>query len=145
MVDRVAITAEIEETLAGNLPDVEVVDVEVAGGRGNRVLRVFIGHPDGVDHELCARVTGLLGRYREDYTVEVSSPGLERRLRKQEHFQAVIGKKINVRTYDPVEGQRNFTGFLVSADSESLSLELEGREVSIPLNEVARAQTVFEQ
>lgn len=136
---------EIEETLAGNLPEVEVVDVEVAGGRGSSVLRVFIDHPDGVDHELCARVTGLLGLYREDHTVEVSSPGLERRLRKQEHFQAAIGKKINVRTYGPVEGQRNFTGFLVSADSESLSLELEVREVSIPLKEVARAKTMFEQ
>lgn len=145
MEDKVAIAAEIEETLAVNLPEVEVVDVEVAGGRGSPVLRVFIDHPDGVDHELCARVTGLLGRYREDHTVEVSSPGLERRLRKREHFQAAIGKKINVRTYGPVEGQRNFTGFLVSADSESLSLELEAREVSIPLNEVARAKTVFEQ
>lgn len=136
---------DVERTLAGVLPDVEVVDVEVAGGRGNRILRVFIDHPEGVDHDLCARVTGLLGRYREDHAVEVSSPGLDRRLRKPEHFQAAVGKQINVRTYGPVEGQRNFTGFLVSADGESISLKLEGREVLIPLSEVARATTVFEQ
>lgn len=144
-MDKAAITADVERTLAGVLPDVEVVDVEIAGGGGNRILRVFIDHHEGVDHDLCARVTGLLGRYREDYAVEVSSPGLDRRLRKPEHFQAAVGKQINVRTYGPVEGQRNFTGFLVSADGESISLKLEGREVLIPLSEVARAKTVFEQ
>lgn len=135
---------DIELTLAEKMPEVEVVDVEIGGGRGNRMLRLFIDCPDGVDHDLCARVTGLLESYLQEYTVEVSSPGLERRLRTPEHFQAAVGKKINVRTYGPVEGQRNFTGFLLSVEGKALILELEQRQVSIPMDEVAKAQTIFE-
>lgn len=143
-VDKAAILADVEQALAESLPDVEVVDVEVAGGHGTRILRVFVDSQEGVDHELCARVTGLLNRYLKDHTVEVSSPGLERRLRKPEHFQAAVGKKINVRTFGPVEGQRNFTGFLVSADADALLLRLAEREVFIPLDEVAKARTIYE-
>ena len=135
---------EVEKILTENLPAVEVVDVEVGGAGGNRILRVFIDHPEGVDHDLCVRVTGLLACYRKDHRIEVSSPGLERRLRKPEHFRAAAGKKINVRTFSPVQGQRNFTGFLVSSDSRSLTLEDEGREVTVPLSDVSRARTVFE-
>ena len=148
-VSKASIIADVERTLAENLPEVEVVDVEVGGSggnRGNRILRVFIDHPDGVSHSLCARVTGLLAGYLRDNRVEVSSPGLERRLRKPEHFQAAAGKKINVRTFGPVQGQRNFTGFLVSSDDQFLKMNLDGsgQEVSIPLSEVSRARTVFE-
>lgn len=143
-VDKAAIIADVERTLADSLPEVEVVDVEAAGGRRNPVLRVFIDHPEGVNHELCARVTGLLGRYLKDHTVEVSSPGLERRLRKPEHFRSAVGKKINLKTYGPVDGQRNFTGFLLSAEDEALRLDLEGREISIPQGEVAGARLVFD-
>ena len=143
-VDRDAIIADVEQTLAAEMPDVEVVDVEVGGAGGNRILRVFIDHPEGVNHDLCTRVTGLLSRYLQDHTVEVSSPGLERRLRKPEHFQAAVGKKINVRTFGPVEGSRNFAGFLVSADGREIILDEEGRSIAIPLDQVARARTVFE-
>ncbi len=143
-MDKTSTITDVEKTLAENLPEVDVVDVEVGGAGGNRILRVFIDHPEGVDHDLCVRVTGLLGRYQEDHRIEVSSPGLERRLRKPEHFQAAAGKKINVRTFSPVQGQRNFTGFLVSSDRQSLTLEDEGRVVTIPLKEVSRARTVFE-
>jgi ribosome maturation factor RimP len=136
---------DVERTLAAVLPEVEVVDVEVAGGRGKPVLRVFIDHPDGVNHELCAQVTGLLDHYLQDHTVEVSSPGLEKRLRKPEHYRAAVGQKINIKTFGPVEGQRNFTGFLFSAGDEALTLELEsGKRVTIPLDAVAGARTVFE-
>ncbi len=147
-VDTATIIADIEETLKSELPEVELVDAEVEGGRhsrgGNPALRVFIDHPDGVSHDLCVRVTGLLDRYLRDYAVEVSSPGLERRLRTPEHFRAAAGKKINVRTFGPVQGQRNFTGFLVSQDSRSLLLDQEGRQVRIPFAQVSRARTVFE-
>ncbi|MDO8737253.1 MAG: ribosome maturation factor RimP [Thermoleophilia bacterium] len=142
---KATIIEDVEQTLAKELPDVDVVDVEVGGGGGNQVLRVFIDHPDGVDHELCTLVTGLLGRYQEDHTVEVSSPGLEKRLRKPGHFRNAVGQKINVKTFGPVEGRRNFTGFLFSADGEKLELELDdGSHLLLPLEEVAMARTVFE-
>ena len=144
-MDKAAKIEDVERTLAEGLPEVDVVDVEVAGGRGNPVLRVFIDHPDGVNHELCVQVTGLLDRYLKDHTVEVSSPGLEKRLRKPGHFRAAIGKKINVKTFGPVEGQRNFTGFLFSVDDRELALDMEGgRRMTIPLDAVAMARTVFE-
>ncbi len=147
-VDTATIIADIEKTLKDNLPGVEIVDAEVEGGRrshgGNPALRVFIDHPDGVSHDLCVRVTGLLERYLRDFTIEVSSPGLERRLRTPGHFRAAAGKKINVRTFGPVQGLRNFTGFLVSADDRSLVLDQEGRQVRIPFSQVSRARTVFE-
>ena len=143
-MDRAAIIDDVEKTLAQNLPGVEVVDVEAAGSRGSPVLRVFIDHPDGVSHELCVRVTGLLDRYLQDYAVEVSSPGLERRLRKPEHFAGAVGKNIIIKTFRPVDGQRNFTGFLLSADGQSLRLKLEDRELALPLEEVASARLVFD-
>lgn len=138
------IIEDIRLTLAENLPDVSLFDVEFTGGQGNRVLKVFIEHPEGVNHDLCARVTGLLGRYRQDHAVEVSSPGVERNLRRPEHFRSVVGKKIKVKTYGPVQGVRDFTGFLILAEGDRLLLDLEGKEVSIPLDDVAKAYTVFD-
>lgn len=143
-VDKAALITEVEKILAAGLPDVEVVDVEATGSGDNRILKVFIDRPTGVDHELCARATGLLARYQDDYALEVSSPGLERRLRKPEHFLGAVGKKINVRTYGPVEGQRNFTGFLVSGAGGGLTLKIEGRQITVPLDDVASARLVFD-
>ena len=143
-VDKTATISHIENLLAENLPDVDVVDVEVADIQGNSVLRVFIDHPEGVDHDLCVKVTGLLDHYQEDHTVEVSSPGIERRLRKPEHFQASVGKKINVKIFGPVEGRRNFTGFLISTDGDLLIMQLKERVISLSLENVAKAKTVFE-
>lgn len=143
-VDKATIISDVERTLAASLPDVELVDVEVAGGQGRRLLRVFIDHPAGVNHDLCAEVTALLGGYLSDHAVEVSSPGLERRLRKPEHFAVAVGKKIYLKTFGPVEGQRNFTGFLISGDGDALLLKLEERQVSIPMDEVASARLVVD-
>lgn len=143
-MEKAALIADVEHILAEGLPGVDVVDIEVAGAAGNRMLRVFIDRPEGVDVELCARATSLLARFNEDFALEVSSPGVERRLRKPEHFLGAVGKKINVRTYGPVEGQRNFTGFLVSADSGGLRLRIDSREVVVPQDEVASAKLVFD-
>lgn len=126
------------------MPEVEVVDVEVSGRPGNKVLRVFIDHPDGVDHDLCVKVTGELDRYLQDHMVEVSSPGLERRLRKPEHFRDVVGEKINLKTYGPVQGQRNFTGFLVDVDENGVTVDLGDRKVAIGFDRIARAKKIYQ-
>ena len=135
---------EIEALLAEAMPEIDVVDVEVSGRSGSSILRIFIDHPGGVDHELCVKVTGLLDRYLKDYTVEVSSPGLERRLRKPEHFGDVVGEKINVKTYGPVQGQRNFTGFLIDAAESRIKVDLGDRVVEIGFDQIARAKKLFE-
>ena len=85
---------EIEERLAEREPDVEVLLAEVVGGRA---LRVFVDHPEGVTLALCERVTVALTPLRERYTLEVSSPGLERPLTKPEHFRRFVGRRARVR------------------------------------------------
>ena len=89
---------EIEQRLATNEPDVEVLLAEVLGGR---CLRVFIDHPDGVNLAMCERVTMLLNDMRERYSLEVSSPGTERPLTKPAHFRRFVGRKARVRVRHP--------------------------------------------
>src|ERR1700753_3150914 len=84
---------EIEARLSGLEPEVELLLAEVQGS----VLRIFIDHPDGVTLDLCERVTEHLGDYRERYSLEVSSPGLDRPLTKPQHFSRFLGRRARVR------------------------------------------------
>ncbi len=103
---REQLEAEIEAGLAGSFPDVELVDFEVRGQPP--ILTLFIDRPGGVDIDLCAAVSQALEELRERYALEVSSPGLDRRLRKPEHFAAQLGREIAVQTARPIEGRRNY-------------------------------------
>src|SRR3954447_19133786 len=89
------IQAEIEARLAEVEPDVEVLLAEVVGGS---LVRLFIDHPNGVTLELCERVTNHLPSVREQYALEVSSPGTDRPLTKPEHFRRYVGRRARVRT-----------------------------------------------
>ncbi len=97
---------DIERRLADSEPDVEVLLAEVVGGR---CLRVFIDHPDGVTLALCERVTLLLNDLRERYSLEVSSPGIERPLTKPAHFRRFVGRRARVRTRHPRPARRSST------------------------------------
>src|SRR4249919_1973968 len=81
------------------VPGVEVLAVELLSPRR---FCVYVDHPGGVDHALCARVTNILRDYLERYTVDVSSPGLERPLRKPAHFAGVVGRRVALRTADEI-------------------------------------------
>src|SRR4029453_7006782 len=81
---------EVAATVEGRLPDVEVLAVELSGPER---LTVYIDHPDGVDHALCEQVTDVLRDYLEHYSLDVSSPGLERPLRTPRHFAGVVGRR----------------------------------------------------
>ena len=142
------IQADIESRLALSDPDVEVLLAEVLGGRS---LRVFIDHPGGVTLELCERVTLALNDLRERYSLEVSSPGTERPLTKPAHFRRFVGRRARVRTRHPrptqpsgpcapSEGERrpgearaSFTGELVGATDEEITLAADGGVIAIPL------------
>src|SRR5919107_4100684 len=89
------IQAEIEGRLATAEPDVEVLLAEVVGGS---TVRLFIDHPQGVSLDMCERVTRHLASVRENYALEVSSPGVERPLSKPEHFRRFVGRRARVRT-----------------------------------------------
>ena len=102
---------------------------------------VYIDHRDGVDHALCERVTRVLDPYRADYTIDVSSPGPERPLRKPEHFADALGQRVSVRT----EGKKRRRGTLTEADSEAITLETgDAGEVRIPYEAIVRANLIDE-
>lgn len=133
----------VEAKLAQRFPEVELVDLEVRGGATGTVT-LFIDSPAGVDLDLCAAVSEAFDHLRERYTLEVSSPGLDRRLRKPAHFAAALGRDVAVTLTAPREGRRNFRGELTAAGMSSITLALaEGGEVTLPLAGVARAHVVY--
>ena len=146
-----ALQTEIEQRLAHNEPDVEVLLAEVLGGR---CLRVFIDHPDGVDLALCERVTMLLNDLRERYSLEVSSPGSERPLTKPAHFRRFVGRRARVRVRHPrpVQGDargetrpvRSFTGELVGASEDEVTLAADTGVIAIPYSEIRRSNLIEE-
>jgi ribosome maturation factor RimP len=133
--------AKIEATLSAREPQVEVIALERPAGNA---LRLFIDHPSGVDLGMCERVTGHLRDLLQTYSLEVSSPGLDRRLTKPEHYRRFVGQRVKVRTIDAIEGRRNFTGTLTAANERSVSVDPGGGAVEIPLDRVRRSNLVPE-
>jgi len=131
-----AIQADIEARLAQVEPEVEVLLAEVVGGR---LVRLFIDHPDGVTLGLCERVTGHLPEVRERYALEVSSPGAERPLTKPEHFRRFLGRRARVRTRGQHDGRRSFSGELLRATDDSVTVAAEGGVVSIAYADIMRS------
>jgi ribosome maturation factor RimP len=136
------LTREVAQTVEQGLPGVEVLAVELSGPER---FTVFIDHPTGVDHALCERVTNLLRGYLDRYTVDVSSPGIERPLRTPAHFRNVVGRKVAVRTETDIQGRKRFRGRVLAADERALSLGAEGGEaVLIPYDAIVRGNLVDE-
>jgi ribosome maturation factor RimP len=128
---------EIAERVAHS-SGLELVDLELLGGGKARMLRVYIDKPGGVTHEDCSnfsREAGTIFDVEEavpggSYTLEVSSPGLDRKLSKPEEFQRFVGSLVKLMTRDPVNGNRHFEGRLKAFDDGRLKLELTGRKKS---------------
>src|ERR687884_655234 len=136
------LTREIEQTVERGLPGVEVLAVELSG---RDRFTVFVDHPQGVDHALCERVTGLLRGYLDRYTVDVSSPGLERPLRKPAHFRGAVGRRVALRTEHEIGGRKRFRGEVLDAGERGVKLGAEGAEpVLIPYDEVVRGNVIDE-
>ena len=130
-----SIGAQIESRLAAADPDVELLACErIAAER----LRLVIDHPEGVDLALCERVTGHLRELLVDYGLEVSSPGPQRPLTKPDHFRRFVGRRARVRTRVPLEGHKSFTGELVGASDDEVTVAADGGVVSIPYSEINR-------
>ena len=149
-----SLQAQIEARLARNEPDVEVLLAEVVGGS---CLRVFIDHPAGVTLGLCERVSMLLGDLRERHSLEVSSPGSERPLTKPAHFRRFVGRRARVRTRQPqpsartrdrsaaaMPARRSFTGELVAASEEEVTLAADGGVIAIPYADIRRSNLLEE-
>jgi ribosome maturation factor RimP len=141
----------VQEVIDQHVENVELVALEDVGNRRHRVVRLFIDHPTGVSHDLCAQVSGLMGTALDEsesmdgsYTLEVSSPGLERPLTKPAHFQAQLGRKVTVLTRAPVEGRSVWRGVLREVRDGEITLADGGDEVVIDLADVTKANLVYE-
>jgi ribosome maturation factor RimP len=130
------IQREIEERLATAEPEVEVLIAEHVSANK---LQLVIDHPDGVTLGLCERVTNHLRDYLADYSLEVSSPGPKRPLTKPDHFRRFVGRRARVRTREPREGHTSFTGELVGASDEDVTVAADTGVVSIPYAEINRS------
>jgi ribosome maturation factor RimP len=131
-----SLQTDIEKRLATAEPDVEVLACEPAGPER---VRLFIDHPDGVSLALCERVTKHLGDLLLDYGLEVSSPGPERPLSKPDHFRRYLGRKARVRLREPRDGHKSFTGELVGASDDEVTVAADSGVVSIPYSEINRS------
>ncbi|MCW3069961.1 MAG: hypothetical protein JWL67_2586 [Solirubrobacterales bacterium] len=147
-----ALQTDIERRLAQSEPDIEVLLAEVVGGR---CLRVFIDHPDGVTLAMCEHVTMLLNDLRERYSLEVSSPGTDRPLTKPSHYKRFLGRRARVRTRnarvagdvsDPhtaaARPAHSFTGELVGASEDEVTLAADGGVIAIPYSEIRRSNLI---
>jgi len=130
------IQTDIEAQLSNVEPDVEVLLAEVVGGS---LVRLYIDHPDGVTLDLCERV-GLadLGQVGGD-ALEVSSPGTRRPLTKPEHFRRFVGHRARVRTRGDHDGRQSFTGELLGATEEEVTVAADSGVVSIAYADIHRS------
>jgi len=137
------LAATISET-AG----MEIVDIELhrGGSRGGKLLRVYLDKPGGANVDDLSRISRELSALLDEhdfiegaYTLEVSSPGINRPLRRPEHFAQFIGKRIRVRTRDLVNGRRSFLGILQEASADKIKLVQDRVEYEIPFSAIERS------
>src|SRR6476646_9983689 len=119
------LTREVAQAVEQGLPGVEVLAVELSGPER---FTVYIDHTTGVDHALCERVTSLLRGYLDRYTVDVSSPGIERPLRTPAHFRNAVGRNVTVTTENDIEGRKKFRGTVADAEQNAVALEVADHE-----------------
>ncbi len=127
----------------------ELADIEVRLGGQDGLLRLYIDKDGGIDVEDCQSVSRQVSAILDvedplpgNYTLEVSSPGLDRTLTKPAHFQRFMGEDIRVKLRFPLEGRRNFRGALKSANEENIEVEVDGESHSLSLATIESARLV---
>ena len=133
---------EIAPQVERAIPGVEVLALELSGPER---FTVYIDHPQRVDHALCARVTDVLRPYLRAYTIDVSSPGVERPLRTPAHFERAIGRRVALRTTTDIDGRKRFKGELVGATPGSVRVSTDGDEYEIPYDSIVRGNLIEER
>ena len=128
---------EVTQQVEAGLPGIEVLAVELVSPQR---FCVYVDHPAGVDHALCERVTNLLRGYLGTYTVDVSSPGIDRPLRKPAHFRNAVGRRVALRTPE----RRRVRGVLVSAGDRSVTVRTNGQDLDIPYDAIVRGNLIAE-
>ena len=127
----------------------ELTDIELKLGGRSGLLRIYIDKDDGVDIDDCEVVSHQVSAILDvedpipgNYTLEVSSPGLDRTLTKPAHFRRFMGEDIKVKLRFPLDGRRNFRGALKSADDEAIEVEVDGESYRLPISTIESARLV---
>src|SRR5262249_53071495 len=132
---------------------IEIVEVELKGGGKNRLLRISIDKPEGVTHGDCELISQQVGTILDvedvlpgdSYTLEVSSPGVERKLQKYKDFERFIGKKVKVTLREPLENSRRWEGLLEACAGGLITLQAAGgKMIQFPFEQVEKANLKFE-
>lgn len=153
MADLTLVTKQVSDLVEPILDELgfELIDVEYLTDRGRWVLRLYIDREGGVTIDDCAKVSNELGDLidikniiEHEYFLEVSSPGLNRPLKKEADFIRVIGKKVKVRTKTPLNGQRNFMGVLKDFKERELHIQSEGQLITVAWSDIEKANLVYE-
>ncbi|EMI11884.1 ribosome maturation factor RimP [Anoxybacillus gonensis] len=147
------VTHIVEELVTPIVTDMglELVDIEYVKEGKNWFLRVFIDSPTGIDIDQCGVVSERLSEKLDEidpiphnYFLEVSSPGAERPLKKAKDFERAVGKNVYVKTYEPIDGQKEFEGRLTAFDGQTVTVEVKiktkKKMVTIPYEKVASAR-----
>lgn len=144
MTDHAELERRVEAAIAAALPEVDLLELTVLPSQGG-MLRVVVDHPGGVDHALCADVTRVLGDagLLDDHGAEVWSPGPEPPLRTPEHFRRALGRTVRVRTESDA-GARSYTGTVLVAGEDAMTLSSGEDVVEIPFSTVRRAHACEE-
>jgi ribosome maturation factor RimP len=132
---------DIVPTVEHAVPGVEVLAVELLSPSR---FCVYVDHAEGVDHALCMRVTEILGEYRGSYTIDVSSPGLDRPLRTSAHFRAAVGQNVQIRTSAEIAGKKRFRGSVMAASERSARIAVGETELDIPYETIVRGNLIDE-
>ncbi len=132
---------EIVQTVEPALPGIEVLAVELSGPER---FTVYVDHPSGVDHALCERVTNVLRGYLDRFTVDVSSPGFGRPLRKPAHFANAVGRRVAIRTSAEIGGRKRFRGEILDAGDRTATVRTTGGDVDIPYDAIVRGNLIDE-
>jgi len=129
---------------------VELLEVEFQREPVGYVLRLYIDHPDGVTIDDCARISSVVGDFLDvtdpidhSYNLEVSSPGLDRPLRKVEHFMAHKGSIVKIKTVEPIENRKSFKGSLIGVTEGRVEMECDGVIFKIPLEAIEKARLMY--
>ena len=129
---------------------IELDDIEVVGPTGGQIVRITVDGEQPVGVGRIAELSRGLSRLLDEedpipgsYTMEVSSPGLERKLRRPRHYEKSVGATVKVKTRSEIEGERHHQGVLEAAEADSFVVEVEGASRRIPYDDVTSARTVF--
>ena len=148
-----SVLKEIERLIEPVLAEmgIDLVDMEYRSGQGRRVLRIYVDRPTGINLDDCAMVSREIGNLldvkdllQHHYVLEVSSPGLNRPLKREKDFLRAIGQKVKVKTSVPLKGRKNFSGVLQSFENGMLQLKLDDTVVQIPEEDVKKASLEFD-